>query len=82
MKIARSFNCGFDATKTHKPRRGDRISRNNFSAAPAGLDRFDGFFPQLKLRAIPGCPVGTKHRKEQPQVFYSGWNAITLNGGR
>jgi hypothetical protein len=60
MKIARSFNCGFDGIKTHKPRRGDRISRNVLSAAPPGLDLLGGVFPQLKLRAIFGCPCGTK----------------------
>ncbi|MGA2854200.1 MAG: hypothetical protein ABSE90_08745 [Verrucomicrobiota bacterium] len=35
------------------------------SAAPPGLDLFGGVFPQLKLRAILGCPCGTRppHRK-------------------
>jgi hypothetical protein len=60
MKIARSFNCGFSVEKIHQPRRGDRNSGNDFSAAPAGLDGLDGFCPQLKLRAILGCPVGTE----------------------
>jgi len=27
------------------------------SAAPPGLDLFGGFYPQLKLRAIFGCPL-------------------------
>jgi hypothetical protein len=58
MKIARSFNCGFDVIKIHKPRRGGRISRNNFSRRPCGLDCLDGFHPQLKLRAIINCPSG------------------------
>lgn len=36
MKIARSFNCGFDEAKTRKPRRGDRIFRNGFVSRPSG----------------------------------------------
>jgi len=37
MRIARSFNCGFDAIKIRKPRRGGRIFRNDFVCAPERL---------------------------------------------
>jgi hypothetical protein len=35
MKIARSFNCGFDG-ENHKPQRGDRISVCDEVSRPAG----------------------------------------------
>ena len=38
------------------------------SAAPPGLDLFGGVFPQLKLRAIFGCPCGTKPGRRKPLV--------------
>jgi hypothetical protein len=37
-------------------------------AAPPGLDSLGGVFPQLKLRAIFGCPCGTKPRCRKPPV--------------
>jgi hypothetical protein len=42
------------------------------SAAPPGLDLLDGFYPQLKLRAILGCPCGTKSRRRTPRVKKTG----------
>jgi hypothetical protein len=38
------------------------------SAAPPGLDSLGGVFPQLKLRAIFGCPSGTKPCRRKPLV--------------
>jgi len=38
------------------------------SAAPPGLDLLGGFYPQLKLRAILGCPCGTKPCRRKPLV--------------
>ena len=60
MRIARSFNCGFDAVKIRKPRRGGRIFRNGFVCRPGGALFFGGVDPQLKLRAIFGCSFGAK----------------------
>jgi hypothetical protein len=61
MKIARSFNCGFDVIKIPAAPEGRQdFPRRFFSAATLGLDGLDGFYPQLKLRAILGCPFGTR----------------------
>ena len=38
------------------------------TAAPPGLDLFGGVSPQLKLRAIFGCPCGTKPGCRKPLV--------------
>jgi hypothetical protein len=38
------------------------------SAARAGLDSLGAVFPQLKLRAIFGCPCGTKPSHRKPLV--------------
>jgi hypothetical protein len=38
------------------------------SAAPPGLDLLGDVFPQLKLRAIFGCPCGTKPSRRKPIV--------------
>jgi hypothetical protein len=38
------------------------------SAAPPGLDLLGDAFPQLKLRAILGCPCGTKSSRRKPLV--------------
>jgi hypothetical protein len=38
------------------------------SAAPPGLDLLGGIFPQLKLRAIFGCPCGTKPNRRKRLV--------------
>ena len=51
MRIARSFNCGFDAIKIRQPRRSGRIFRNGFVCRPCGALFFGGVDPQLKLRA-------------------------------
>jgi hypothetical protein len=59
MKIARSFNCGFDGQKSTSPGGATEFSATVLSAAPAGLDSLGGFYPQLKLRAIFSCPFGT-----------------------
>jgi hypothetical protein len=37
MRIARSFNWGFDAIKMRKSRRDGGISRNGFVCRPCGL---------------------------------------------
>jgi hypothetical protein len=47
------------------------------SVAPAGLEGLDGFYPQLKLRAIFACPCGTQfptrlRSKEAGQKFAAG----------
>jgi hypothetical protein len=60
MGTARSFNCGFDAIKIRKPRRGGEIFRNGFVCRPGGAWFFGGVDPQLKLRAIFGCSFGAK----------------------
>jgi len=60
MRIARSFNCGFDAIKIRKPRRDGRIFRNDFVCRPCGTLFFGGVDPQLKLRAIFACSFGAK----------------------
>jgi hypothetical protein len=39
------------------------------SAAPAGLDGLAGFYPQLKLRAILGCPFGTEPAGESAEGY-------------
>jgi len=67
MKIARSFNCGFDGRKSACPGGAAGFPATIFSAALAGLDGLDGFYPQLKLRAIPGCPFGTKPAAESAE---------------
>jgi len=55
--------------KTHKPRRGDRIFLQRFCPPPLrGLICWGGVFPQLKLRAIFGCPCGTKPGRRKPLV--------------
>jgi len=69
MKIARSFNCGFDAIKFASPGGAAGFHAAIFSAAPAGLDLSDGFYPQLKLRAILGCPFGTKPAAESAECL-------------
>jgi hypothetical protein len=43
------------------------------SAAPPGLDLLGDVFPQLKLRAILGCPSGTKPSRRDPE--WKNWNA-------
>ncbi|HEX7578276.1 MAG TPA: hypothetical protein VF430_09595, partial [Verrucomicrobiae bacterium] len=60
MKIARSFNCGFEGQKSTSPGGAAEFPAMIFSAAPAGLDSLDDIYTQLKLRAIPGCPFGTE----------------------
>ena len=68
MKIARSFNCGFDAIKPTSLGRATEIPAPVLSAAPPGLDLLGGYYPQLKLRAIFGCPGGTKASRHRPLV--------------
>ena len=69
MKIARSFNCGFDGDKNlTSPGGAGRMSCNDFVCRPSGLDSLGGAFPQLKLRAIFVCPCRTKHRRHKPLV--------------
>jgi len=63
MKIARSFNCGIGVKKSTSPGGATEFRETVSSAAPPGLAFFGGFYPQLKLRAIFGCPCGTKPRR-------------------
>jgi hypothetical protein len=48
IKIARSFNCGFDAIKSASPGGAAEFPATVLSAAPAGLDLLDGFLPAVK----------------------------------
>ena len=68
MKMVRSFNCGFDGARIHKPRRGGRISRDGLVCRPSGASFLGGVSPQLKLRATLGCPCGTKPSRRKPHV--------------
>jgi hypothetical protein len=48
MKIARSFNCGFEGIKSTSPEGATEFSAMVLSAAPPGLDFLDGFLPVVK----------------------------------
>jgi hypothetical protein len=61
MRIARSFNCGFDAMKIASPGGAAEFPATVLSVAPAGLCFFGGVDPQLKLRAVFGCSFGAKN---------------------
>jgi hypothetical protein len=54
--------------KTASPGGAAEFPATVLSAAPPGLDLFGGVFPQLKLRAILGCPSGTKPGRRKPLV--------------
>ena len=58
--------------KIHKPRRGGRISRNDFSIAPAGLDCLDGF-PAVETAVYSRLSLWdeTKHR-DKLQINHQG----------
>jgi hypothetical protein len=44
MKIARSFNCGFDGKKSTSPGGATEFPATVFSAAPAGRNQSESFF--------------------------------------
>jgi hypothetical protein len=54
----------------------------SFSVAPTGLDGLDGFYPQLKLRAIFVCPFGTQFptrlRNKERWTEICGGNSVQI----
>jgi hypothetical protein len=48
MKIARSFNCGFEIQKPFKPRRGGRKFGTHVPVVPLGLDSILSVSPAAK----------------------------------
>ncbi len=54
--------------KTTSPGGAAEFRATVLTAAPPGLDLFGGVSPQLKLRAIFGCPCGTKPGCRKPLV--------------
>jgi hypothetical protein len=54
--------------KSTSPGGATEIPATILSAAPPGLDLLGGIYPQLKLRAILGCPCGTKPNHRKPCV--------------
>jgi hypothetical protein len=54
--------------KTTSPRGAAEFPAPVLSVAPPGLGLLGGVFPQLKLRAILGCPCGTKPGRRKSLV--------------